>query len=129
MSEEKKLKAVKTATKFNGKGSITITLNGHATKTEDVYILDEPDNSLMGVIGEEKGIVVVQFSSLTGPGTYGIKEYGIWIYMAFSGFVGAAATGSLTLDTIEVKNKYKGHFDVKTIDHQKIDGVFDVWKI
>ncbi|MEX0164728.1 hypothetical protein MRBLPD1_003233 [Pseudomonas brassicacearum] len=41
MSEEKKLKAVKTATKFNGKGSITITLNGHATKTEDVYILDE----------------------------------------------------------------------------------------
>ncbi|MEX0164729.1 hypothetical protein MRBLPD1_003234 [Pseudomonas brassicacearum] len=71
----------------------------------------------------------MQFSSLTGPGTYGIKEYGIWIYMAFSGFVGSAATGSLTLDTIEVKNKYKGHFDVKTIDHQKIDGVFDVWKI
>lgn len=45
---------------------------------------------------------------------------------SFHGFSGAANTGNLTLETIELKNKYKGHFDVKTVDHQKADGVFDV---
>lgn len=129
MSTEERLKAVKAASRLDAKGSITITLNGRVTKTEDVYILDQPDNSIVGVIGEDNGIVIVQFSSLTAPGTYEIKKHNIWIQMSFHGFSGAANTGDLTLETIELKNKYKGHFDVKTVDHQKADGVFDVQKI
>lgn len=129
MSEEEKLKLVKTATKLDAKGSIAITLNGRTTKTEDVYILDAPDNSLMGWIGDDKGIVIVQFSSLTRPGSYDVKKYNIWIYMAFNGFLGEAETGDLTLDIFEMKNKYQGHFNIKTVDHQKVDGVFDVWKV
>ncbi|ROM74848.1 hypothetical protein BK654_18520 [Pseudomonas brassicacearum] len=129
MSAEERLKAVKAAPRLEAKGSITITLNGQVTKTEDVYILDQPDHSIAGFIGEDKGIVIVQFSSLTAPGTYEIKKHNIWIHMSFHGFVGSAETGDLTLETIEIKNKYKGHFDVKTVDHQKVDGVFDVQKV
>ena len=124
---EERLKAVKIAPRLDAKGSITISLNGQVTKTEDVHILDQPGHSIVGLIGE--GIVIVQFSSLTAPGTYEIKEHGIWIYMSFHGFQGAAATGALTLDTIETKSKYRGHFDAKTSDHQKVDGIFDVQRV
>ncbi|AUM71281.1 hypothetical protein [Pseudomonas fluorescens] len=88
MSEEERLKVVKSAAKLEAQGSITITLNEHTTKTEDVFILDAPDNALGGFIGDEKGLVMVQFSSLTEPGTYDVKGNGIWIYMSFHGFVG-----------------------------------------
>ncbi|MFL7965511.1 hypothetical protein ACEI36_25110 [Pseudomonas kielensis] len=129
ISAEERLKAVKAAPRLDAKGSITITLNGQVTKTEDVYILDQPDNSIVGFIEEDEGIIIVQFSSLTAPGTYEIKKHNIWIHMSFHGFLGSANTGDLTLDTLEIKNKYKGHFDVKTVDHQKADGVFDVQKV
>ncbi|BBP57849.1 hypothetical protein [Pseudomonas sp. St316] len=127
MSAEERVKAVTAAPRLDAKGSIIITLNGQVTKTEDVHILDQPGHSIVGIIGGD--IVIVQFNSLIAPGIYEIKEHGIWIYMAFHGYQGTAATGALTLDTIETKSKYKGHFDVKTSDHQKVDGVFDVQRV
>lgn len=127
MSDEEKLKLVTTAPKLDAKGFMTITLNGHTTKTEKVAILDDPAKGFLGFVGEGKDMVIVQFSSLTESGAYDVKKYKIWIYMAFSGFVGQAETGDLTLETFDVRAKhYKGHFDVKTKDHQKVDGVFDV---
>lgn len=129
MSEEERLKLVKTATRLDTQGSITVTVNGRTTTTEDVFIMDNPANSLVGFVGEDNGIVIVQFSSLTGPGVYGIKENNIWIHLSFNGFLGGADTGDLTLDTFVMKNEYKGSFNAKTDDHQKIDGVFDVRRI
>lgn len=129
MNEDERLKLVKRATKIDTKGSLTVTVNGQTTTTEDVHILDNPANSLTGVIGGDNGLVIVQFSSLTDPGSYDVKKHKIWIYLSFNGFLGSAETGDLTLDILEIKNKYKGSFNVKTSDHQKIDGVFDMWKI
>ncbi|MBD9463663.1 hypothetical protein [Pseudomonas sp. Pdm06] len=129
VSTEEKLKRVKSAAKLNAKGSMTITLNGRTIQTEDVYILDAPDNSLVGFIGDGDDLAIVQFSTLTEPGAYNLKEHRIWIYLAFDGLIWDAETGDLTLEVIELKSKYKGHFDIKTLDHRKVDGVFDVRKV
>lgn len=129
ISTEERLKRVKSAAKLDAKGSMTITLNGRTIKTEDVYILDVPDNSLVGFIGDGSDLVIVQFSTLTEPGDYNVKEHRIWIYLSFEGLIWDAETGDLTLEIIEVKNRYKGRFDIKTMDHRKVDGVFDVRKV
>lgn len=87
ISTEERLKRVKSAAKLDAKGSMTITLNGRTIKTEDVYILDVPDNSLVGFIGDGSDLVIVQFSTLTEPGDYNVKEHRIWIYLSFEGLI------------------------------------------
>ncbi|WP_434609275.1 hypothetical protein [Pseudomonas sp. R1-7] len=128
LNKEKQLASLKTAPKFVAEGKITFEIDGKTTEATDVIIQDSPDNSLVGLMGAD--IVIVQFPTLTKPGTYNLKdEKHVWIYISLNGVPWDAETGSLTLEIIEMRSSYKGSFDFKTKDHRKVDGTFNVRRI
>jgi hypothetical protein len=126
-SEKEKIKALKANPKIDAKGSMTVAVNGQATITaEDFYVMSGDSKGFVAFIKEGLGIVVVEFHLLVEPGTYEVEKYKLWIAVDYEGFEGVGKTGALTLETLVPQKQYKGSFDVKTIDHQKIEGVFDV---
>lgn len=127
LSDKEKIKAIKAAPKLNAGGSMAVTINGQVTVTaRDMYILGRPDKGFVAFIKEGQGAVIVRFHLLVEPGTYDIEKHEIWIELDYNGLEDVAKTGALTLETLVPQKLYKGSFDVKTIDNQKIDGVFEV---
>ncbi|MDR6958752.1 hypothetical protein J2W43_002739 [Pseudomonas brassicacearum] len=126
-SEKEKIKALKANPKIDAEGSMTVTVNGQAPITaEDFYVMSGDSKGFVAFIKEGQGIVVVEFHLLVEPGTYEVERYRLWIEVDYSGYEGVGKTGALTLETLVPQKRYKGSFDVKTIDHRKMEGEFEV---
>ncbi|MFL7965510.1 hypothetical protein ACEI36_25105 [Pseudomonas kielensis] len=127
LSDKEKIKAIKAAPKLNAGGSMAVTINGQVAVTaRDMYILSRPDKGFVAFIKEGQGALIVRFPLLVEPGTYEIEKHEILIELDYNGLEDVAKTGALTLETLVPQKLYKGSFDVKTVDHQKIEGVFEV---
>lgn len=106
---------------------MAVTINGQVAVTaRDMYILSRPDKGFVAFIKEGQGALIVRFPLLVEPGTYEIEKHEILIELDYNGLEDVAKTGALTLETLVPQKLYKGSFDVKTVDHQKIEGVFEV---